>query len=67
MIQTRASALIRLEFLTRFIPELKLDTQLYDSALEEAGKLKRWLNRYSPYIRPHTGNVTQMEAVLPLM
>ena len=65
MLQTRASALIRLEFLTRFMPDLQPGSMLYNSAIEECAELIYWLDRQKQRVRTDTRNVVQMEAVSP--
>lgn len=59
MIQTSKSAILRLEFLSQFLPELKPDSALYDSALEEANELKFWLGTHQD-CRPDTENEFRM-------
>jgi len=65
MLQTFASALIRLEFLTRFMPDLQPGSLLCNSVIEESAELIYWLDRQKKRVRPDMGNVVQMEAVLP--
>lgn len=60
MIQTQKSALIRLEFLSQIIPELKLGTALYVNVMGEAGKLKSWLGYQGRARDIDTGNVRKI-------
>lgn len=53
MLQTQNDVIKRLEFLCRYIPDLKPDSALHDSALAEAHGLKHWLNNHRTPVYPN--------------